>query len=294
MKSLLPRLAWASAGLAVACGLASRATAQDSAPLPCPDPCPPARTVCAPTPKVIVEVPPPNVIIRAAAAPCDTGCKETLFQKICHFSCHPHHRPAGPVQYVQPAAPMQYVQQAPVQYVHAAPMQYVQPAPMQYVQPAPMQYVQPAPVQMVQAPVQYVQAAPVQMMQAPVQYVQAPTQFMQAAPMQFMVAAPGNFQGNADSKADSKADLKGGETCDAALKKVASQMETLTKVVEAHTQVLISHEERLQQLEKWARAVNTGNPNHVPPPPAANAAVNSNFPLYAPPAAKAPAPAGKE
>ncbi|QDU24314.1 polyadenylate binding domain-containing protein [Urbifossiella limnaea] len=241
MKSLLPRLAWASAGLAVACGLASRATAQDSAPLPCPEPCPPARTVCAPTPKVIVEVPPPNVIIRAAA-PCAPECKETLFQKICHFSCHPHHRSA-PMQYVQPAAPMQYVQPAPVQYMQA-PVQYVQPAPVQMMQ-APVQYVQPAPVQ-------YMQAAPVQMMQAPTQFVQAaPMQFMQAAPTQFMVAAPGNFQVNSnnESKADAKAQ---GETCDAALKKVASQMETLTKVVEAHTQVLVSHEERLQRLEAWA------------------------------------------
>ena len=234
MKSLLHRLAWASAGVAVACGLASRATANDAAPAPCPEPCPPARVVCAQAPKVIVEVPPPNVIIRAAAAPCATAPRETLLQKICHFGCHQHH----------PHHHHQFVQQAFVQ-----PMAVQQFAVQQFA-------VQPMAVQHFVAP----QAAP-QFMVAP----QAAPQFAvapQAAPqmLTFQLAVAPQAPAATPPVAPAATPANTGETCDAALRRITSQMETLTKVVETHTLVLTSHEDRIKRLEDWAANAKTQVP----------------------------------
>ena len=102
--------------LALAPGLAARASAEDAVlkplPLPAPTPCttnacpvpPPTPTACpapaaAPSavqtaaPKVIIEVPPPNVIIRAAGG---CGEKECFLKQICNWGCkqhvcHPHY-----------------------------------------------------------------------------------------------------------------------------------------------------------------------------------------------------------
>src|SRR5262249_18328024 len=82
--------------------------------------------------------------------------------------------------------------------------------------------------------------------QAPVMYVPMVPQAQPQAP-QPQVPQPEVPQPKSPDSAND---------CNRALQRVTAQMESLTKVVETHTVVLPSHDERLQALEKWAKTVN--------------------------------------
>ena len=100
-----------AAGVLLTHGLTARAGEENS---PCPPPCPGPCTIVAPPQKVVVEVPPPNVVIQAAGPVCE---KEHFFQRICHW-CKP--RPVAPY-YVAPMAPV-----APVALQPMAPIQFAE------------------------------------------------------------------------------------------------------------------------------------------------------------------------
>jgi hypothetical protein len=48
--------------------------------------------------------------------------------------------------------------------------------------------------------------------------------------------------------------------CNQALRRVTSQLKTLTEVVDRHSDFLTSHEKRLQRLEKYLKAKGTELP----------------------------------
>jgi hypothetical protein len=205
---------------------------------------------------VVVEVPPPNVIVRPAAAPvCAEG--DCWFRRCCHF-----HR-CAPV-YVQPVIPaysapaMAPVAVQPFSYAPApvaAPVA-VQPfsyAPAPVAAPVAVQPLSVAPAAPVAAPVaiqplslSVAPSAPVALQSlslsvAPTAPVAAPQSVNLVLPVHAAPAAP-----TAPTAPEGP-----GMDCNQALRKVTSQIETLTKVVDKHNDYLKSHEKRLQRLEDY-------------------------------------------
>jgi hypothetical protein len=198
--------------------------------------CGQSSTVEAPVQKVVVEVPPPNVIIRACGSSADQGCG---VKRCCHFLCRPTcAQPAYAPAYA-PAAPMAI---QPMAVVPAAPtyayQQPVAPA-VAYQQPvAPFAFSQPvAPTFAYQQPIAAPQTVYVPVMAAPPAAPTAPTP---------------------PAASDS------GTDANKALQRITAQMETLTKVVEKHTTILTSHEDRIQRMEKWLGDKNNLQ-NNLPP-----------------------------
>jgi hypothetical protein len=251
------------ASLSLAGTTAVRAECKDA---PCSPECESPTVVNAHAPNVIVEVPPPNIIIRAVG---QSECveRECFIKRCCHL-CRPCYvQPTAPVYSVQAAAPIMY-QQAPVAY-QQAPVAFQQ-APVAYQQ-APVAYQQ-APVAFQQAPVAY-QQAPVAFQQAPVSFQAAPVSFQaapisfQAAPVSFQaapVAAPVNFTLTQAAPAAPAAPVapvspESGMDCNQALRKITKQVETLTAAVDQHSDYLTVHEKRLNKIEKFLDGMKNGD-----------------------------------
>src|SRR5207248_11526368 len=126
-------------------------------PTACPAPAAAPSSVQTAAPKVIIEVPPPNVIIKAAGG---CGEKECFLKQICNWGCkqhvcHPHYTfqmaPVAPMY--APVAPM-YAPVAPT-YAPVAPT-YVQPVAPTYAPVAPA-YAPVAPAYAPVAPTYYQQ-----------------------------------------------------------------------------------------------------------------------------------------
>jgi hypothetical protein len=248
-------------GVVVAQGFMAQAETPDSpCPPPCGTPCAPPTVVGVAAPKVIVEVPPPQVVLRQSGSPACVE-QEGLIKRCCHFGQR--------ATCVQPIYPVASAPMAPltIQPVSVAPMTY-QPiaapvaAPLTY-QPlaapvaAPMTY-SPVAAPMTYQPLAAPMAAPTsfQPMAAP-QAIIVPLAVNPAAPTP--PAAPA-----APTATDS------GTDCNKALQRVTAQMETLTKVVEKHTLILTSHERRIQRMEDYLKDNPTKNDKTLPLPSASD------------------------
>jgi len=226
---------------------------------PCPSACSSPTVVNASAPNVIVEVPPPNVIIRASA-PTECVERDCFVKRCCHF-CRPICVQPAPAYSMQ--APVMY-QAAPV----AAPVMY-QPAPVAApisFQAAPMSF-QPAPVA---APISF-QAAPMSFQAAPISFQAAPMSFQpapvaapisfQAAPISFQqapIAAPVAYQlapvaaaPTAAAPTAAPVSSESGMDCNQALRKITKEVETLTAAVDQHSDYLKIHEMRLLRIEDY-------------------------------------------
>jgi hypothetical protein len=251
-------LALFAASVGFAAAPARAAESHDDA---CSSPCSSPNVVNASAPNVIVEVPPPNVIIRAGGS-SECGEREGFVKRCCHF-CRPICvQPVAPAYSVQAQAPVMY-QAAPV----AAPISF-QAAPVAApisFQPAPVA----APISFQAAPV----AAPISFQPAPVAApisfqpapVAAPIAF-QAAPVAFQpapVAAPVAYQltpvaanpaPTAPAPTAPTPSAESGITANEALKRITKDVETLTAAVDQHSDYIKIHEMRLLRIEDYLHA----------------------------------------
>ena len=214
-----------AASLAFAGAPALRAECHDApCSSPCSSPCSAPTVVNASAPNVIVDVPPPNIIIRAVGT-AECGEHECLIKRCCHL-CRPC--------YVQPAMPTYGAPAGPVMYQAAplAPSYAFQAAPL-----APSYAFQAAPA----APSYAFQAAPSFAFQAaPV----APSFAFQAAP----AAAPMMVQ-LVPAAAPAAPAAPNTMDCNQALQKITKEIETLKDAVDQHSDYIKIHEMRLLRIE---------------------------------------------
>jgi hypothetical protein len=213
---------------------------------------------------VVIELSPPEVVVKPAAE------HECFFKRCCHWCKHP--------VYVQPVAPMAVAPMAvapmavaPMAVQSAVPSYSVAPAATSFaVQPAAVQSfaVQPAAVQsyaVQPAAVQSfaVQPAATSFAVQSLSLAPAAATSMAVQPLSLSIAPQAVTTPQAltltipatPSAATAEATRgTSGMDVNQALRRLSVQIETLTKVVERHGDLLTDHEKRLQDLEKPKKA----------------------------------------